>query len=287
MSKPGTRAVRWLGFAIPWLALALFFAVDFWKADSRPLASERLYLLGALFVMRVPVLIYSSEAFHGLRREDDPAWYRRPGLWRVLRNMLFYVPFVVLLSATFGRVWTWDSIGVAKGPDGFMAVIVGLSSVVAFAGVLGAAYAVAPREMTTSPAPYRSLLLRRHLSRGQAAGFLHASDLVLISPAIEEVVCRGFLVYLAGELFGSVLLAVAIGLLLSIAEHLYMGPGVVLSVALFYLSTIALLYSPFGLVSALVFHAGCNARFFACHRAQVAEYLDGLRGRRLCRQRAP
>jgi membrane protease YdiL (CAAX protease family) len=75
-----------------------------------------------------------------------------------------------------------------------------------------------------------------------------------LNPFTEELLFRGILVHQFHQLIGSLYLPLAVGLLVNLGNHLYQGPQAVFTHVPFYFLTVALLYSPAGLVGCFGFH---------------------------------
>ncbi len=101
--------------------------------------------------------------------------------------------------------------------------------------------------------------------------------LLMVNPFVEEIVSRGLLVYALGHTLGTPWPGIALGLVFCIVLHLYQGRTAIGFHIGFYLVTVALLYSPLGLLGAIACH------FLADTQALRTERI--VRGHRLWRAR--
>ena len=103
----------------------------------------------------------------------------------------------------------------------------------------------------------------------------------LINPFTEEVIYRGVLVKLFGDMIGSFWTAAAIGFVLSIAAHLYQGSWSIPFQMLFHCVAILLLYSPLGLVACFGFHFAGDLVPVATMRTNMIAWRDRRRKERI------
>ncbi|NNE68037.1 MAG: CPBP family intramembrane metalloprotease [Pyrinomonadaceae bacterium] len=76
----------------------------------------------------------------------------------------------------------------------------------------------------------------------------------IMNPFTEEVLFRGVLVFLLGEYTGNFILAAVIGLLLSLAAHMYQGGWSIPFQLVFHATAVLIVLSPLGLVACIGFH---------------------------------
>ena len=171
--------------------------------------------------------------------------------------------------------WTASDLGILSFIDAPIGFALGLAGSVPFFTFL----AVLPRgRRATQIASRRADLavLGQFLPRGRCWRILHLFDLVVFGSILEELVYRGFFVYLLGGLIGNVVVALSIGLALCLCLHLYQGVHRLGRHVAFYVIVVTLLYSPLGLGGAIGFHIGCNflytmnlksvMRYYCSHR---------------------
>ena len=77
---------------------------------------------------------------------------------------------------------------------------------------------------------------------------------LIFNPVLEEFMYRGILVHQLGELTGLVWLAIAVGFLVNLGNHVYQGRWAMVTHVPFYFIVVGLLYSPVGLWGAIGLH---------------------------------
>jgi membrane protease YdiL (CAAX protease family) len=90
--------------------------------------------------------------------------------------------------------------------------------------------------------------------RGRAAKWFAAFFIMVVNPFVEELVMRGVLIHLWGELLGSPVLPIAVGCVLNGALHWYQGWRMQAWHAMYFTVAVWLLYSPWGLPAAMAAH---------------------------------
>jgi len=84
---------------------------------------------------------------------------------------------------------------------------------------------------------------------------------MVLGSVTEELLARGVVVLHLQAVSGSATLAILAGLLLHIALHLYQGGSAIVKQSLVFFIVTGLMYSPFGLLSAISFHACANISY--------------------------
>ena len=102
----------------------------------------------------------------------------------------------------------------------------------------------------------------------------------LLNPITEELVFRGILVHQSAIVFESVLLAVLLGLLINIGNHVYQGLAPLAVHIPLYFVVVAIIFSPLGLIGAIGFHFAADAWPFISFRRSLAAYKERQRQRR-------
>jgi membrane protease YdiL (CAAX protease family) len=124
------------------------------------------------------------------------------------------------------------------------------------------------------------LAARAGWPRHPAAKAVDVVATCLLNPVTEELMYRGILVLLFGSLIGSYVFSISIGLLLCLGAHLYQGPRQLPYHALFYAFTVALLFSPLGLVGSVGLHFAGDLLPSVQSRRNVREWKAHLQRRR-------
>ena len=148
--------------------------------------------------------------------------------------------------------WTPESVGIRRDTPLIESVLAGetayLLVVLVNVGILHAA------------GVFRSMRLvavrgnLRVVPRGRIAKWVAAFFIMVFNPFTEEIVMRGILIHQWGQLLGSPVIPIAVGLLLNGALHWYQGWRMQMWHALFFCAAVTLLYSPWGLAGAITAH---------------------------------
>lgn len=268
------ESLRQLLYLIMLAALiGLLVRLNFSDADSRLL--DPWILLAVLVIFHLQVLICSPlYYFEALRTTADQVWYPRGSWYSQVYGLLTYLPLTLVLWVSHGRLWTFASIGFTSQMDWTWSIVVGMVYAILFAFAhdeLVARLSLQPSEELSSN---NAMYLRTSLPRGKLAQMMSYFDTIVFHPVYEEIIFRGFFVYYVGHLLSSPLAGAGIGLVLCVWLHLYQGGKRILPVAFFFLSTVLLLYSSFGLLAAIAFHVACNARVKRHTRQRAQEYLE-------------
>jgi len=252
--------------------------------ESTATNDDLLVLLAVLVVFHLPALLRSTTLFFSFRRKSaEDIRHQRASLWHVSYNMLAHLPLAFVLLISFGRLWSFDSIGFSSRFHWVWGTAVGVGWAIVFMIILAYLYRFASRHTKDSPDSSDAVLIRMNLPRGRTAQMLQFFETVFFCPTFEEFIYRGFFVYLVGNVVGSAVAGIFIGLLFCIWLNLYMGPSKLLSVVSFFVASIVLLYSPFGLLSVIAFHATCNTRYMIHLQLRSARYLAFVRDSRQSR----
>ena len=260
------------------LVSAFLFFARVAEIDSEPTRTDFIWLLFVLFLFHVPTLLLSTFLFFWHRsRSQTRGKNARPRFWSLLWNMLKQVPLVLVLLFSFGRVWTFESIGFALNDHWIWAIVIGVSCSFLYMSISGYIFKLSAWLLKDNGGKFSGVVLQMNLPRGKFAQGLQLFDTSLFSPVFEEIVYRGFFVYLMGNVIGSPVVGVLIGLLLFVWVHLYLGPSKIIPGVIFFLACAGLLYSPFGLLSVIAFHITWNARYAFGLRAQCKRYMESIR----------
>jgi membrane protease YdiL (CAAX protease family) len=98
------------------------------------------------------------------------------------------------------------------------------------------------------------LVFRQILPRNKSAKLYFIISVCILNPFIEEIIYRGILVYYIGNYFNIYWLSIIIGLVFCLGVHLYQGVYNMYFHLLFYFISVALLFSPLGLVASFGLH---------------------------------
>jgi membrane protease YdiL (CAAX protease family) len=168
--------------------------------------------------------------------------------------------------------WTWQDIGIHSGFSFLGATCFGSLTAVPFWLVLNAVQRSLMKRDDKSPVSDLATMLYS-LPRGKVAQTIATLELVIVSPILEEIVYRGFFVFLLGNLVDLANATACFGLLLFVLLHLYQGLHRIPSNVLFFSTAVGLLYSPFGLAGAIGFHIACNLRYALARPYMARQYM--------------
>lgn len=158
----------------------------------------------------------------------------------------------VLLVTFVNGTWTSQSVGIPR-PVNWSETI--LAGELGFAAVIAANFVLLWATRTFQVT--RMVAMRGNLRvwpRGRLEKWLAVLFIMGFNPFVEELVMRGVLIHQWGQLLGSPVIPIAVGLVLNGALHWYQGARMQLWHGLFFAVAVTLLYSPWGLPAAMVAH---------------------------------
>lgn len=273
--------LRQLLFLLMLLALIvlLFRLIHHSPATQR---EDQLILVMVLVVFHLPALIRSPFYYFAAKRHTpDQIWYPRGSLYSEVYQLLTYAPLTLVLAVSYGRLWTFASIGFANQLPWTSSVYLGMLCFAVFAFTSEQLRKRLSRNEEDSLSTNNAMYLRSSLPRGRLAQALSAFQTAVFGPVFEEIVCRGFFVYYLGQLIGSPWVGVGFGLVVCVWLHWYQGVGRILPVVAFYFCTVLLLYGLLlfgsGLLGAIVFHILCNTSVVLALRNHAKSYVEFIK----------
>jgi membrane protease YdiL (CAAX protease family) len=178
-----------------------------------------------------------------LRRQKGSAGHA------MLRSQLIFAAIIIY---TAGSHWNMESVGLVPEWSIANSFGVGFAAYVAFALLLTWLMKATGRLPAIEDNNLRVMAMLWPRARAQKASAL--VGVCLLNPFIEEFMYRGVLVHQLAYAADALPLALALGLVMNLANHAYQGPLAMTSHLPMYLITAALLYSPTGLWGAFGFH---------------------------------
>ncbi len=178
-----------------------------------------------------------------LRRQKGSAGHA------MLRSQLILAAIIIY---TAGSHWNMESVGLVSQWSIARSFAVGFAAYVAFALLLTWLLKATGRLPAVEDNNLRVMVWLWPRARAQKASAL--VGVCLLNPFIEEFMYRGVLVHQLAYAADALPLALALGLVVNLANHAYQGPLAMTSHLPMYLITAALLYSPAGLWGAFGFH---------------------------------
>ncbi len=251
--------------------------------DAEAIHADRWLLLGILFASITPTL------WHSLRQDvvRIRQFGRNPrATWsQHLHSLLSHSFVACVLLASYGRVWNFDDIGFRTVSPWSWTILLGLLyySFWNLAQTLIGKFCYPAGD--SAEEVLRRVWIANFLPRGRIAQVLQVFGSAVLGPIHEEIVYRGFLVYFLGNLTGHPTLAILVGLVLCITVHLYQGFWAIPYHVLFYATVVTILYSPAGLLTAVVMHVANSLHHALTLPAHAKANLAALRQVR-CRNRS-
>lgn len=193
-----------------------------------------------------------------------------------MRLLGWRLGLVGFLSLTYARGgWSAESVGLASALPLPLALLIG----VILYGGLALLYDASTKRLD-SRADIMQAAFRANASlwpRQRNAKVWAGIAIMVLNPVTEEVLMRGILVHQLGQLTGSPVIPIAVGLVVNGVLHSYQGPRMIAWHMLFYGFTIALLYSPLGLIGAIRAHVAGDAIPIITLRHQAREWRELMR----------
>lgn len=251
--------------------------------DAAAIHADRWLLMGILFASITPTL------WSALRHDVvcTSQQIRNPrATWSKHVHALLSHSFVAcILVASYGRVWNFADIGFRTESPLSWTILLGLLcySPLNLAQTLLGKFCY-PAEDSAQEL-FQRVWIGYFLPRGRIAQLLQVFETAVLGPIHEEIVYRGFFVYMLGNLSGYPALGVLVGLVLCITVHLYQGYWGIPYHVLFFAAVVVIMYSPAGLLTAIVMHVTNNLQHAFTLPAYAKEYLSERRQAR-CRKRS-
>lgn len=247
----------------------------------RLLTDESIFIKNDLFLVIIVLasfelysLMGSIKTFttlHGIRPEN--LVLRRMTLNKVACNFLLKAPSIVVLAISCNRFWTFPQVGFSPEYHWAGAIIVGMCSAIVLPKFVSCIFRSPARTSRGKFSAFDVVLTRSLLPRGLGARRLLFVWAVVVWPVLEELIYRGFFVFALSVCFESIIAGICIGFLLDCWAHLHQGPENLKYRPFFFAATVSLLYSPFGLLSAIAFHCVWNARYMFQLNSHANYYL--------------
>jgi membrane protease YdiL (CAAX protease family) len=223
--------------------------------SEAPPGSQRLVAIVLMF--GVIHLVVGIQRYRATRTAAHQTPAGRPKLRRqggaaghaMLRSQLI---FAAIIAFTAGSHWNMKSVGLVSEWSIASSFGVGVVAYAAFALLLTCLVKATGRLAAVEDNNVRVMAWLWPRSRPQKASAL--VGVCLLNPFIEEFMYRGVLVHQLAYAADALPLALALGLVVNLANHAYQGPLAMTSHLPMYLITTALLYSPTGLWGAFGFH---------------------------------
>ena len=280
MSVPGEK---WHWYLDPLSGMWLFglLAACSWftqrsgEISTEAILLDRYLLLLSLAVFQIPSITRSLQQ-QSLVRKGIAPFFRSTSL-QIVASAASHLPALPLLWLTYGRVWNWPDVGVAPADRFFWCLAAGAVALMIQLWLDEFASRVVAPTFYYLPRKMRRRIFLRDQPRGSLARALRFVDNGFVQPLCEDLIHRGFLVFLLGETCGNRGLAIAAGCLLFVLVHLYQGWRTALLLQIFFWASIGLLYSPFGLVAVMALHVGFYLRRFYYEYWYLLAQLRSLR----------
>lgn len=233
------------------------------------------------FVLFLSCLYLFSGIKERLRLRKQPTSNKRLKLERPKPgfgiSMLFnQVALSFFLLATYTTGWNLDSVGLKLKIQPLISVTVGIICYAIFVIALNKFLQAMTVLATIEDANFLVMAKLMPRERLQKITFLFA--VCLLNPITEELLFRGILVHQFGILLSLPLLAIAIGFLINLGNHIYQGIWQITTHLPFFIIAVVLLYSPFGLLGAIGFHIAGDAYPFMVLKRDAINYRKRQQG---------
>ncbi|WP_425617004.1 CPBP family intramembrane glutamic endopeptidase [Anatilimnocola sp. NA78] len=276
---------RWgLWAAVTWAACG-YFRQRQGELEADSILIDRWLLLVFLLLRELPTWWYSVQML--LRRPDDksPEFQVTRATWVApVNHMLGHIFVLCVLVASFGRVWTFADVGFRTASPWSWTILVGLLCCHFMIKAQNVLAGFLYRQNAELEEQQRRMFVTMQLARGRVAQVLDVINSGIVCPIHEELVYRGFLVYMLANLTQLPWLAILFGLVICLIVHLYQGWWAIPTHILFYVGFVALLFSPAGLLAGISMHVANNTQSWLRWVFFAREYVAHLRGWRLQRQ---
>jgi len=276
---------RWgLWAGLTWMACG-YFRQRQWELEAESILIDRWLLLVFLVLRELPTWWYSVRM--ALRRPHDKSRELQVtrATWVVpMHHMLGHIFVLCVLIASYGRVWTFADVGFRTASPWSWTILVGLLCCRFMIMAQDVLARFLYRQNAELEEQHHRLFVSMQLARGRVAQILDVINSGIVCPIHEELVYRGFLVYMLANLTQLPWLAILFGLVLCLIVHLYQGWWAIPAHILFYATFVALLFSPAGLLAGISMHVANNTDTWIRGLIFASEYVAVRRAFRLQRQ---
>jgi membrane protease YdiL (CAAX protease family) len=205
---------------------------------------------GVLFFGLVTLVQCYWSVMHFLAPPPRRRWRHRFAAG--LSHLCWQIVLLYWLAATHGmKLWNEESVGASIKVHWLLSFTVGFALYFAFLGINRIASGLTG---TRSELGLRALQVMGNLWPSRRSAKALALVALCLNPFTEEMIFRGIMVRQLHELSGSLVLAVAVGLVLCLLVHLYQGLQFLPFHAAFFAVAISILYSPLGMAGAVGLH---------------------------------
>ena len=234
----------------------------------------------ALFVAAVQTLLTSLWLLQERRTQNR----RRKVRLGLSRALLFHGLLVVALVSCY-RVgaFTAASVGISTRVSAPIAFLTGVGEYFLFAYILSALTAALGLTGRLWAAALRANSL--FMPRNRLERIALNAVVVGLNPVTEELMTRGLLVHQLAHVGAPTWVAVALGACVNVITHAYQGWKLIPWHLTFYVATIAILFSPLGLIGAIGFHFTADLMPLVNHRRNLRSYRDFRRAERKAKAR--
>lgn len=214
-------------------------------------------VLIALFLIPTAILACLAVRAQYRRWRPSRALRLRPLPRRLSPAQLAFGGAIRILFATTlcvsWRAGAWNAAAVGLHHSSILvAILVGELGYLALVLLYGGVVVAIGNKLRMRVAAVRGNL--RIWPRGRTAKAFAILFIMVMNPFVEELVMRGILIHQWGIVLGSAAVPIAVGFVLNASLHAYQGWRMQLFHALFFAFVVILLYSSFGLASAITAH---------------------------------
>jgi membrane protease YdiL (CAAX protease family) len=231
--------------------------------------------------VRVAFLIAAVNAFGAVRiflaqraaRKAERAFSLKRALKLTVVSIVFWQGIWAASLLAYYRTggWTWSTVGVSDTVPPGVAFLSGVIVYVAFLYVVRLVVMRAGGSLAYLRASLRAnavFLQRDPVKRGIVFAML-----MVVNPITEELIFRGLLVHQFALISVPVWVALLIGCLVNSLNHAYQGRLLGWFHLGFYVTAVATLYSPLGLIGCFGLHFAGDTLPFLFQRSSLAKYV--------------
>lgn len=212
------------------------------------------------------------------QRIEKPTISQRPPSNFAFSALFIQMILVFFLYISYIDGWNFESVGLKFELSPILSLIVAVICYTIFVLGLNKILKVLQVYEDVEDASYRTMLKLIPRQKLQKIIFLLA--VWMFNPLTEELMFRGILVHQLGIFINNHWLAIILGLIVNIGNHIYQGRLQIITHTIFYIFVVSLLYSPIGLIGAIGFHFAGDIYPFVSLKRDAINYRNRRRKKR-------
>ena len=212
------------------------------------------------------------------QRREKPTVTQRPPSSFAFSVLLTQLILVFFLSISYVDGWNFESVGLKFELSSILSLIVGVICYTIFVLGLNKILKFFKLFDDVEDESYRTMLKIIPRQKLQKIMFLLA--VWMLNPLTEELMFRGILVHQLGIFLNNHWLAIILGLIVNLGNHIYQGRLQIITHTISYTFVVLLLYSPIGLIGAIGFHFAGDIYPFISLKRDAINYRNRRRKKR-------